>query len=88
MSLNLVSLFFFLGGAFGWFMNVPDVPAYLEGQGVGSPVLPVDDRKYDEIRGSWTTHTYVRSDLNSHYFHIIGDGKNQPNSRGPYIPMK
>ena len=51
-------------------MNVPDVPAYLEGQGVGSPVLPVDDRKYDEIRGSWTTHTYVRSDLNSHYFHI------------------
>ena len=26
--------------------------------------------------------------LNSHYFHIIGDGKNQPNSRGLYTHYK
>ena len=26
----------------------------------------------------------VPGSINSHYFHIIGDGKNQPNSRGLY----
>ena len=26
--------------------------------------------------------------INSHYFHIIGDGKNQPNSRGLYTHYK
>ena len=30
---------------------------------------------------------YVRSGLNSHYFHIIGDG-HQPNSRGLYTHYK
>ncbi len=32
-------------------------------------------------------HPYVRSGLNSHYFHIIGDG-HQPNSRGLYTHYK
>ena len=31
--------------------------------------------------------TYVRSGLNSHYFHIIGDG-HQSNSRGLYTHYK
>ena len=36
---------------------------------------------------------FVPGSSNSHYFHIIGDGKNQPNSRGLYtheirIPIK
>ena len=30
---------------------------------------------------------YVRSGLNSHYFHIIGDG-HQPSSRGLYTHYK
>ena len=30
---------------------------------------------------------HVCQGLNSHYFHIIGDGKNQPNSVGVYIPI-
>ena len=29
---------------------------------------------------------YVPGSVNSHYFHIIGDGKNQPNYVGVYIP--
>ena len=28
--------------------------------------------------------SFVLGSINSHYFHIIGDGKNQPNSRGLY----
>ena len=32
-------------------------------------------------------HMWQGLNLNSHYFHIIGDGKNQPNSRGLYIPI-
>ena len=31
---------------------------------------------------------YVPGSINSHYFHIIGDGKNQPNSRGLYTHYK
>ena len=38
------------------------------------------------LRGSKKVR-YVRSGLNCHYFHIIGDGKNQPNSVGVYIPI-
>ena len=30
---------------------------------------------------------YVPGSINSHYFHTIGDGKNQPNSAGVYIPI-
>ena len=33
------------------------------------------------------TNLFVRSGLNSHYFHIIGDG-HQPNSRGLYTHYK
>ena len=34
----------------------------------------------------WKTNTYVPGSINSHYFHIIGDG-HQPKSVGVYIPV-
>ena len=40
-----------------------------------------------KIHGGCGTPNYVCQGLNSHYFHIIGDG-HQPNSMGPvYIPI-
>ncbi len=35
---------------------------------------------------TWTLRTYVPGSVNSHYFHIIGDG-HQPKSVGVYIPI-
>ena len=36
------------------------------------------------LRLQAVTKLYVPGSINSHYFHIIGDGKNQPNSVGVY----
>ena len=37
--------------------------------------------------GAWWVYLYVRSGLNSHYFHIIGDG-HHPNNRVLYTNYK
>ena len=47
----------------------------------------VEQQKLKAVGGLWRGISLpVRSGLNSHYFHIIGDG-HQPNSRGVYIPI-
>ena len=59
-----------------WFCQIHVVSSYL------SPL-------WDKVSSDQLTPVaaYVRSGLNSHYFHIIGDG-HQPNSRGLYTHYK
>ena len=37
---------------------------------------------FPENNAAFWLVSYVPGSINSHYFHIIGDGKNQPNGRG------
>ena len=51
---------------------------------------PLPQTMTAEITRVWLseiTMSYVRSGLNYHYFHMIGDG-HQPNSRGLYTHYK
>ena len=45
------------------------------------------EKLQDHLQQSGTEETDVCQGLNSHYFHIIGDG-HQPNSRGLYTHYK
>ena len=46
------------------------------------------DRKLNPASGCWICmYVHMCQGLNSHYFHIIGDG-HQPNSRGLYTHYK
>ena len=71
------------------------------GSGGTTTWLVVPHAKYDTTLNAWTPKTRMKEEwtkmgdpnsnmcqgLNSHYWHIIGDG-HQPNSRGLYTPYK